>query len=121
MDAEHYPHRLLKEARRTAERLEFILVSETVAAGMATVQWARGDRTSVLLIVGAVGAVAGVPITWTLRRRQLHRMAWLASTPRWWERMDEMPRMEPFPWLVDWVEGQGDRVRRLGHGWRART
>lgn len=109
----HYPRRLIREARRAAQRLELVLASQTLGAVTATAEWVRGDHTSLVLILGAAGAVSAVPITWTLRRRQIRRAQWLATTDRWWENLDDMPRMEPFPRAVDWVEARGDRLRQL--------
>jgi hypothetical protein len=115
-----YPARLIREARRVARRLEFASYGQAVAAGTAAAKWWDG-RTNWLLIVGAVAAFAAIPVTMTLRRRQLQRAAWLHSTDRWWERLEEMPRMEPFPKVVDFVE---ERVvagpKRLLAGWRRR-
>lgn len=36
-------------------------------------------------------------------RRWRARAAWLASTPRWWERDEEMPTILPFPRLSAWA------------------
>jgi hypothetical protein len=115
-----HPARLIREAQRVARRLEYASYGQAVTAGTAAAKWWDGRPTWVL-VVAAVAAFAAIPVTMTLRRRQLQRAAWLRSAERWWERLEEMPRMEPFPKVVDFVE---ERVvaapKRLLIGWRRR-
>lgn len=112
------PNRLINEAKRAARRLEFASYSQAVGAGVAIAKWS-GGVTKTPLLVGAVAALLAIPVTMTLRHRQLQRARWLAVTERWWERLDDMPRMEPFPRVVDFVE---ERMlawpRRLVGRWR---
>lgn len=96
--------RLAREARRLADRLQFSAVIEAFGAGTALAKWASSGWTNVPLLIAAVGAVVAIPITLIVRRQQLRRAWWFETTDRWWERLDELPRMEPFPRLVDFVE-----------------
>lgn len=116
-----YPARLVREARRAAERLELALVGQAMALGTALAKWLGGDLTNPVLITGAIGAALTLPVTLLLRRRYLHRAYWLATTERWWLHLDAMPRLDPFPRLVDWIESHvTDPVRRLARRLRPR-
>lgn len=110
------PDRLIREARRTAERLWVVALAEAVGAGLAFAKW-LGDKGSFELIAAALAAVLAVPVTMIVRQRQLRRAHWLESTENWHECLDLMPRMEPFPRLVDFVESRVlFRSRRVRSG-----
>lgn len=98
------PDRLIHEAKRNIRRLEFATVMEGATLGTALAKWGRGGWTEPTLIAAVLGAVVAMLATEMLRVRQRDRCRWLEETPRWWERMEEMPRVEPFPKVVDFVE-----------------
>lgn len=96
-------NRLVKEARRNVRRLEVSAVGQAMAAGSAVGSWITHGYSGAKLMA-AIAAILAIPVTMALRRRQWQRADWLTTTERWWERLDEMPRMEPFPRVVDFVE-----------------
>lgn len=127
------PSRLIREARRTQARLEMLAISGNFEAAISLVKWVKGDLANPWLALAAAGGFASVGVTFMLWHRQGRRAAWLATTDKWWTCLDEMPRMEPFPAVVDRVEKITDSARaalqfmltyastRMQRGWRPRS
>ncbi len=106
-----YPRRLIQEARRAQSRLEMLAISQACGTGTAIGKWVEGGLTNPWLALAVAGGAGTVSVTWALRWRQIQRATWLSTTSKWWERLDEMPRMEPCPALVDKAEKLIDSAR----------
>ncbi len=109
------PNRLSWEARRNVRMIEtglFLSLGLLYARVNQVVDVPTLTHASYVAstVVGMVGGV------WA-RRRLLARAAWLEATDRWWERLDEMPHIVPFPRLQQLLSGVSVRPSRVRHLW----
>lgn len=94
-------HRLAREARASAENawlvsrcgLALVAVATLAAAVHPDMNTWRSVATAALTMV----------VTWIRARRVQARADWLATTPNWWERLDEAPTLITFPRLARWL------------------
>lgn len=105
----------MDEMYHAAESARLVMYVCAVGAPANTVLAVLHDGDLVLTRIAA-GLVGVGFVSWVRSRRYWARAQWLASTPRWWERLEEAPTLIAFPRLVWWLR----RVTRTDRSGRHR-
>ncbi len=94
-------NRLVDELRNAASSARVTFLLGAVGSPMVVVMAVMADGSEKSALTRMAAGLVSVGFLGLIKqRRYLARAAWMRSTPRWWERLEEAPTLITFPRLT---------------------